>query len=185
VIGALLLVGAVMVGVSIAAAPDDDRIAFEDPAIAFRHPPDWTVVRGSPSDPPAHRVVAHLVTFEVDPDLLCTSYGDECGLDVTRIPSGDASIIVTAFEGGTPRVPEPVVSLPYGLDADAIIGGEPAAFERQVVDVKTTLLWWQLSPPGFPDRWIEVRAVLRGLSLDQADVQAEVDRVLETVSFGG
>jgi hypothetical protein len=129
--------------------------------------------------------VAHLVTYGVDPDLLCTSYGDECGLDITRIPSGEASIIVTSFEGGTPRVPDPVVSLPYGLDADAIIGGEPAAFERQVVDVKTTLLWWQLSAPGFPDRWIEVRAVLRGLALDQTDVQGEVDALLDTVSFGG
>ena len=82
-------------------------------------------------------------------------------------------------------MPDPVINRPAGLDADAIIGGRPAAFDRRGIDQGATVLWWQLSPPGFPDRWIEVRAVIRGLSLDQADVQAEVDRVLETVSFGG
>ena len=184
VIGAIVLVGAVMVGVSLASSPRDDRVAFEDSAIRFLHPPEWTVVPGDPTDPPAHRVVAHLVTYDVDPDLLCNSYGDECGLDVTQVPAGEASIIVTAFEGGTPRVPDPLISLPFGLDADALIGGQAAAFERQVVDVKTTLLWWQLSPPGFPDRWIEVRAVLRGFSLDQTNVRGEVEMLLDTVSFG-
>jgi hypothetical protein len=185
VIGAVVLIGAVMVGVSLASAPADDRIRFEDDAITFLHPPDWVVAAGDPDDPPVHRVVAHLVTYGVDPDLLCTAYGAECGLDVARIPSGEASIIVTSHEGGTPRVPEPVTTRPYGLDADAIIGGAPAAFERQDVDAETTVLWWQLSPPDFPDRWIEVRAVTRGLSLDQADIQSEIDRLLETIELRG
>jgi hypothetical protein len=185
VIGAVVLIGVVMVGVSLAAAPADDRIRFEDEAIAFLHPPEWVVAAGVPDDPPAHRVVAHLVTYGVDPDLLCTAYGDECGLDVTRIPSGEASIIVTSHEGGTPRVPEPVVSRPYGLDADAMYGGRPAAFEREEVDARTEVLWWQLSSPGFPDRWIEVRAVVRGLALDREAVRGEIEVLLESVELRG
>lgn len=185
VIGAVVLIGAVMVGVSLATSPEETRIRFEDAAIAFLHPPEWTVVAGDPDDPEVHRLVVHLVTYGVDPDLLCTSYGDECGLDVSRIPSGEASIIVTAFAGGTPPVPDPVISLPAGLDADLLVDGRPAAFEMELVDPETRLLWWQLSPPDFPDRWIEVRAVTRGLSLDQADVQAEIDRLIASVELGG
>jgi hypothetical protein len=185
VAGVVVLIGATLVGVSLAAAPTDDRVRFADEAISFLHPPEWTVATGDPDEPDAHRVVAHLVTYAVDPDLLCTAYGEECGLDVTQIPSGEASIIVTAHAGGTPPVPDPVVSRPFGLDADAIIGGKPAAFEQQIVDERTTLLWWQLSSPGFPDRWIEVRAVVRGLSLDRDDAEASIRAVLETVELRG
>lgn len=185
VLGALVLVGGVMVALSLAAAPTDDRIRFADPEITFLRPPDWVVAAGDPDDPPAHRVVAHLVTFGLDGNQLCTSFGKVCPLARDDIPSGEASIVVTAYEGATPPVPDPVVSRPFGLDADAMIDGKPAAFEQQVVDERTTLLWWQLSPPGFPERWIEISAVVRGLSLDQADVIAEIDALLETVELPG
>lgn len=177
VIGVVLVVAAVMVGVSLASAPEDPRLRFEDPAIAFLHPPEWTVVAGAPDEPDAHRLVAHLVTYGADPDLLCTSFGEACGLDVSRIPAGEASIIITAFSGGTPPEPDPT--------ARGMVGGRPAAFEAETVDEDTRLLWWQLSPPDFPDRWIEVRAVTRGLSLDQEDVRAEVEQLVESIDLGG
>jgi hypothetical protein len=76
-----------------------------------------------------------------------------------------------------------VTARPAGLSADAIIAGRPAAIERRVVNEDTAVMWYQLSPPGFPDRWIEVTAVVRGLELDQADVLGEIDRLLDTVEF--
>lgn len=91
--------------------------------------------------------------------------------------------MITAWEGGVPPIPEPVTARPAGLSADAIIAGRPAAIERRVVDEETTVIWYQLSPPDFPDRWVEVTAVVRGLELDQADVLDEITRLLDTIEF--
>ena len=70
---------------------------------------------------------------------------------------------MTVWEGGSPPVPDPVTARPYGLDADRIIGGNPAAFEIRNAARESAVAWWQLSPPDFPDRWIEVRADIAGL----------------------
>ena len=81
-----------------------------------------------------------------------------------------------------PPVPDPVVSRPFGLDADAMIGGRPAAAElRQVED--GVIAWWQLSPPDFPDRWIEVRADIGGRPLDRDRVLSQIQAVLDTLEF--
>ena len=80
------------------------------------------------------------------------------------IPPGEGLILITSHASGTPPVPEPVRQLPGGADADAIIGGEPAAHTRTELEDGLTLDWWQLSPPGFPDRWIEVRVLTRGFA---------------------
>lgn len=181
--GVVLVVGVSMIGLSLVASPSDDRIGFESADLRLRHPPDWVVAPGDASDPEGHRVVAHLVTFGTEPSELCTTYGADCDLEPDDIPSGEASIVITAWEGGEPPVPEPVIARPAGLSADAIIAGRPAAIERRVVDAETAVVWYQLSPPDFPDRWIEVTAIVRGLELDQADVLHEIDRVLDTIEF--
>jgi DnaJ domain len=183
VIGVVVFIAVAMVGVSLASAPTDDRVRFDSDELTFLHPPEWMVAAGDPDDPAEHQIVAHLVTFGVEPDRLCTSFGATCPLDPSQVPPGEASIIVTAWEGGTPPVPDPVVSRPYGLHADTIIGGEPAAVDREEVDEGTTLIRWQLSPPGFPDRWIEVTAVIRGLVLDQTGVLDDIEALLRTVEF--
>jgi hypothetical protein len=72
---------------------------------------------------------------------------------------------------------------PYGLDADDIIGGQPAAIERHTLGPETTEIWWQLSPPGFPDRWIEVHAVVAGLGPEQDEVLQEITQMLESLKF--
>ncbi len=171
-------VGAIMIGVSMASQPVDDRLRFDGDGIGFAYPSDWILAAGDGSDPADHRVVAHLVTFPVEPTQLCTSFASPCELADASIPSGEASILVTAWEGGTPPVPDPVSSRPFGLDADAIIGGKPAAFE-----IENGVAWWQLSPPGFPDRWIEVRAEIAGQELEWTEMFDQVNAVVEEIEF--
>ena len=90
--------------------------------------------------------------------------------------------MITAFESGTPPVPEPIQRRAYGLDAQRIIGGEPAAFRlRRLTD--SAEAWWQLSPPGFPGRWIEVRADIGGQILEQDEMMSQIEGLLATVEF--
>lgn len=177
-----VLVGATMIGLSTIASPAAATETFDDAALRFDYPSEWIAVPGVASED-EHRVIAHLVTFGVDDEQLCTSLADPCTLEPDDVPDGEASIVITAWQNDVPPVPDPVVNRPAGLDADAIIGGRPAAFDRREVDEDTTLFWWQLSPPGFPDRWIEVTAVLRGIVLEDSGVLAEIDELLGTVEF--
>ena len=178
--GVALVVAVLMIGVSMAARPADDRLRFSSDVVGFAYPPDWTLAAGDETDPPEHRVVAHLVTFGVEPEQLCTSFADPCQVPV---PPGEASVVITAWQGGTPPVPEPVTSRPYGLDADAIIGGKPAVFELREVSQESVVAWWQLSPPDFPDRWIEVRAEIGGQEFERQEMIASIGAVLETLAF--
>ena len=179
-----VLVGVVMVFVSAASSPADDRAAFESDELSFRYPSGWSLTPGDGSDAPGHRVIAHLVTFAIDDEQRCTSFANPCPLTGEAVPPGNASIVITAWEGGTPPVPDPVITRPFGLDADDIIGGFPAAYEIRRAGNDVTTAWWQLSPPGFPNRWIEILADVRGQELEEARVMAEIGAVLETIEFG-
>ena len=183
VAGVAVLVAALMIGVSVASQAADDRLLFASNELEFAYPPDWNLAPGMDDAPAEHRVIAHLVTFAVEPAELCTSFADACDLTGAAIPPGEASIVITAWEGGTPPVPDPVVTRPFGLDADDIIGGEPAAFEIRQSEDDTTIAWWQLSPPGFPDRWIEIRADIGGQRLEQTTMLDEIQAVLDTIEF--
>ena len=176
------MVAVVMIGVTLASQPVDERLRFQVDELVFLYPPDWTLTTGDGTDTAEHRVLAHLVTFGVGEDELCTSFARPCPLTVDTVPAGEASIVITAWQGGTPPVPNPLVTRPFGLDADAIIGGEPAAVgvEESRDGVSA---WWQLSPPGFPDRWIEIRADVGGRYLDREDVLAQIDAMLESIEF--
>ena len=179
-----VMVALVMVFVSAASSPADDRATFASDELSFRYPPRWSLTPGDGTDASKHhRVIAHLVTFTIDEDQRCTSFTSPCPLTGEAIPHGDASIVITAWEGGTPPVPDPVVTRPFGLDADDIIGGHPAAFEIRRSGDDLTTAWWQLSPPGFPDRWIEILADVRGQELEEVRVMAEIGAVLETIEF--
>ena len=180
--GVAVVVAALMIGVSLASQPTDDRLRFSGDELAFAYPPDWTLAPGDETDPAEDRVIAHLVTFAVEADQLCTTFTDPCDLTGEEIPPGEASVLITAWEGGTPPVPEPVTSRPFGLDADAIIGGKPAAYEsRETRD--SAVVWWQLSPPGFPDRWIEVSAEVSGQELDRTEMLEAIGAVIESLEF--
>jgi hypothetical protein len=182
VAGVGLLVAVLMIGISAASQPPDERLRFTGADLSFAYPSDWRLSEGDGTDTSSHRVIAHLVTFAVEPEELCTSFANPCQLTGDAIPPGQASIVISAWEGGPPPVPDPVVSRPFGLDADTIIGGQPAAFEMQADD-GTVTAWWQLSPPGFPDRWIEVRADIGGPELERAAMLAEVEAMLASVEF--
>jgi hypothetical protein len=185
----LLVIGVGVLGVSLVAGPSGDpatpTTAFAASELRMDVPADWRVVAGDdPDGDDPHRVVAHIVTFPVTDDELCTAFGAPCPLADGRIPVGEASVIITAWNSGTPPVPEPVTVRPAGLDADRIIGGKPAAFELRG-GADGYLAWWQLSPPGFPDRWIEVTARIGGRRQEAADAMlASVDAMVETIEFG-
>jgi len=181
---AAVLVAGVMIGLTVASAPPDQRVAFESPELRVSHPADWTRVPGSTTQTDAHRIIVHLTTFPVPPEQMCTVYADPCAPVPADIPTGEASIVLIAHEGGEPPVPEPLIRRPFGLDADAMIGGQPAAIERSRFEGGTTLAWWQLSPPGFPDRWIEVHAVIADRDLEESTAFAEIERMLDTLEFG-
>ena len=183
VVAVAALVGITMVAVSAASTPADPRLAFEGDGLEFLYDPTWTVVEGDTQGAPAHRLLAHLVTWDADPESLCTTYGEACGIPPVEIPAGGASVLITAFEGGVPPVPEPVVTRPFGLDADAIIGGQPAAFDLEEVDDDLSIAWWQLSPPRFPDRWIEVHALIRSPEVLESEVMGDLQRLLDSIDF--
>ena len=150
--------------------------------LSFANPHGWDIAIGDAEQPDGHRVLAHVVTFGVEPDSLCTGFGDPCEPPGEAIPPGEASIIITAWEGGTPPVPDPIQRRTYGLDAQRIIGDEPAAFRLQRL-TDSAIAWWQLSPPGFPDRWIEVEADIGGKMLEQNSVMRDIEEMLATVEF--
>jgi hypothetical protein len=179
----LVAVGVIMIGVSAAAQPVDDRVRLETAAMSFLHDPEWTTMLGDGDDPPGNRLLAHLATWPTDSAQLCTTYGEACGIATGDIPDGEASILITEHTGGTPPVPEPVIELPGGAQADAMIGGAPAAYDQSRVEGGLWLYWWQLSPPGFPDRWIEVRALARVTPARDTEVFDEIQQMMASIRF--
>jgi hypothetical protein len=179
-----LLVATVMVFINAAVGPAaiDDGERFASSEITFVHPPSWTVLPGTPDQPADHRVIAHISSYGIEPGDACTDITLDCTLDAATVPPGEAAIIVTAWSEGEPPVADPVRQLPAGPGSDATIGGEPAAFRWQSSDDGATA-WWQLSSPGFPDRWIEVMARIGGRPLEQRDALDEITEVLRTLQF--
>ena len=57
------------------------------------------------------------------------------------------------------------------------------AGRRGIEGRRETVAWWQLSPPGFPDLWIEVRADIAGLQRERQDFFDEIVAMLGTVQF--
>ena len=150
--------------------------------LSFQNPPEWDMFAGEADQPADHRVLAQIVTFGIEPPSICTNAAEPCELTADVVPPGEASIVITAWESGTPPVPDPIQRRTYGLDAQRIIGGEPAAFRlRRLTD--SAEAWWQLSPPGFPGRWIEVRADIGGQVLEQDLMMAQIEELLATVQF--
>ena len=184
--GAVLAVVVGLLLVTLLAGPPTDGLAMttltEPGLLKMEVPGDWRIADGAPDQDPAHRVVAHIVSFPVTDDELCVAFGDECTLGGAGVPVGEASVIITEWNGGTPPVPEPVRALPAGLDADRIIGGQPAAYDERWAE-NATISWWQLSPPGFPNRWIEVQAVIGRGGVDSEEIITAVNDMVESIEF--
>jgi curved DNA-binding protein CbpA len=178
-----VLVGGVMAGVAAVSEPPSRQLAFDGDDLRFRYPDTWTLTPGDGGDVAGHRVIAHLTSFGTSDDERCTSFARACRWQADALPSGSVSVLITAWSGGEPPVAEPVITRPYGLHADAIIGGQPAARERYPTGEDSVRAWWQLSPPGFPDRWIEVAADIRGGELERERRVAEVEELLRTLEF--
>jgi hypothetical protein len=182
VAGAMILM-VVLVGIVLTAGVEGDastRTAFAGVNLVV--PDGWRAFEGDGTDPAGHRVVAHIVSYEIAPTERCISFNHECPIEPSVVPPDAASVVITAWADGTPPVPDPILTRPFGRDAERIIGGQPAAFElRRLTD--GAIAWWQLSPPGFPDRWIEVEANLGGGRFDQDRSVREIDEMLRSLRF--
>jgi hypothetical protein len=180
---AIAIVGAVMLGIYTAFGQPDSREEFVSDEISFRYEQDWSLYPGESEEVAGQRVIAHLASFGLRPEEQCTNPGQACHTTGETIPEAQVSMVITSFSEGIPPEPEPVTSRPFGLDADDTIGGQPAAFEVIQAD-DVFVVWWQLSPPGFPDRWIEVRADFRASHpVDRERIFPTIQALLESVEF--
>lgn len=159
-----------------------DTAAFETAELSFHHPPSWSVAPGEDDPDAAHRVVVHLVNQEIEDPTFCTRFDAFCSLASDGLPLGGASVIITEWSAGTPPEPDPIQRLPAGLSGRQI-GDAPAAFLLNRGS-EQSVAWWQLSPPGFPDRWFEVRGDIAGNTRTQDELLAEIDAILATAQFG-
>ncbi len=183
--GAFVLVGAAMIGINAAFGQQDPRSDFVSTELTFKHDQGWSVYPGDSDAVDGRHVIAQLASFSLMDEEWCTSPGQPCLLTGERMPEAQVSVVITSFSEGTPPEPEPVTARPYGLDADAMIGGKPAVVEiTEVQDVYVA--WWQLSPPGFPDRWIEVRADFRAPHpIDRDRIFVALQELVGSMEFGG
>jgi len=181
VAAAAMLVGLVMLVLAQAGGAASEASRIELDGVSFEVPESWRAYPGDGTDPDDHQVLAHLVSYEIESGERCLSFDHDCPIVEADVPPGRASIVITSWADGTPPVPDPVTPRP-GRDADRIIGGEPAVFDlrrhRDGADA-----WWQLSPPGFPDRWIEVHAFLGGGRFEQDRAVRTIDEMLQTLRF--
>jgi hypothetical protein len=181
VAAAAMLVGLVMLVLAQAGGAASNGSRIELDGISFEVPETWRAYPGAGTDGNDHQVLAHLVSYEIATGERCLSFEHECPIVSADVPPGQASVVVTSWAEGTPPVPDPVTARP-GRDADRIIGGQPAAFDlRRHPDGADA--WWQLSPPGFPDRWIEVHASLGGGRFEQDRAVRVIDDMLQTLQF--
>ena len=184
---AVVAAAAVLVAIVMFVLAQTNRAASEDRAdlqgISLEVPEEWRTFAGDGTDPADHQVLAHLVSYEIAADEQCRSFQDPCPITADAVPPGEASVVITSWADGTPPVPDPVLALPFGRDAERMIGGAPAAFDLRRTD-DGAVAWWQLSPPGFPDRWIEVQAAIGGGGrFEQDRAVRAIDDMLRTLRF--
>lgn len=178
VLGIAGVVGAVMAAVTLAAGPTSRTETFLGAELRFAYPAGWTLTESPPADASGdRRVVAHLTSFATTSDERCHAFGERCRWEGEALPAGGASVQVVAWSSGRPPEPNP----PDRPDAN--IGGRPAAHAQTTVGGEMLSAWWQLSPPGFPERWIEVRAEIRGGELERSRRMAEIDDLLRSIEF--
>ena len=178
---AALLLGAVMLVLVQAGGSASNESRIELDGISLEVPDTWRAFPGDETDADDHQVLAHLVSYEIEPGERCLSFDHPCPIVEADVPPGQASVVITSWAEGTPPVPDPVTARP-GRDADRIIGGQPAVFDlRRHPDGADA--WWQLSPPGFPDQWIEVHAFLGGGRFEQDRAVRAIDDMLQTLRF--
>src|SRR5688572_5045718 len=181
VAAAAMLVGLVMLVLAQAGGAASNGSRIELDGISFEVPETWRAYPRAGTDGNDHQVLAHLVSYEIATGERCLSFEHECPIVSADVPPGKAWVVITSWAEGTPAVPDPVTARP-GRDADRIIGGQPAVFDlRRHPDGADA--WWQLSPPGFPDRWIEVHASLGGGRFEQDRAVRTIDDMLQTLQF--
>jgi hypothetical protein len=176
-IGVLAVVAAVVAVLTVPAVQPEEVNSFEFGGVSFTYPTHWTAAPGEPGQDPAHRVIAHLVTFPVNDDERCRTFDEPCPLTGEGLPAAGASVVITAWQGAPPRIADP-----DDLDAGDV-GGAPSAFRIERESRRETVAWWQLSPPGFPDRWIEIRADIAGLQRERQDFFDDIVAMLESLEF--
>lgn len=176
VIGMIALaVAGVMTALAIATDPPSFVRAFDGDEVSFEYPDTWTLSAPEESDGGPRRVLAHLTSFSTGDDERCLVFAERCRWEGEALPAGGASVQLFSWKGVPPPDPEP--------NAGELIGGEPSVHGRTTVADEFLSAWWQLSPPGFPDRWIEVRAEIRGGDFERGQRMAEISAMLDSLAF--
>lgn len=170
-----LAVGGIMVVVAMVAGPPSRTLTYPGDEVRFQYPDTWNLTEAGDPAPAGHRVVAHLTSFSTAPDEHCLVFSERCRWEGETLPSGGASVQIIEWDFGPPPDPDPSDEL--------VIGGEPAVHAQTTVGGEILSAWWQLSPPGFPDRWIEVRAEIRGGELERGRRMAEILAMLHSLTF--
>jgi hypothetical protein len=169
------LVGGAMLLVLLVAEPPVRTSSYDGREIAFEYPDTWTLSVGEERG--THRVLAHLTTFSTGSNERCLTFAVPCQWEGDRLPAGSGSVQIIAWDTGPPPEPNPT--------GERLIGGRPSVHGQTTVSDEFLSAWWQLSPPGFPDRWMEVRAEIRGGTFERARRMAQMEQLLDSLSFGG
>lgn len=175
VIGFTVVLGGLMLSLSLAVGPTTQTRSFTSDGITFDYPTAWRLTPATEDEDATHRVIAHLTSFSTDADERCTVFTTRCRWEERALPAGGASVQVFEYTGVPPPEPNP--------DEGVLIGGRPSAQAQTTIGDEFLSAWWQLSPPDFPDRWIEVRAEIRGGSLERGRRMAEIDSILGSLEF--
>lgn len=175
VIGFTIVLGGLMLSLSLAVGPPTQTRTFTSDEVTFDYPTAWTLTPAPEDEDATHRVIAHLTSFSTDADERCTVFTVRCRWEERALPAGGASVQVFEYTDVPPPEPEP--------DSSIRIGGGPSAQAQTTVGDEFLSAWWQLSPPDFPDRWIEVRAEIRGGSLERGRRMAQIDALLDSLEF--
>ena len=176
VIGFTILLGGLMLSLSLAVGPPAQTRTFTSDEVTFDYPSAWTLTPAVDVDADAtHRVIAHLTSFSTDTDERCIVFTIRCHWEERALPAGGASIQLFEYTDVPPPGPEP--------DRSLLIGGRPSARAQTTVGDEFLSAWWLLSPPDYPDRWIEVRAEIRGGELERGRRMAQIDAMLDSLEF--
>ena len=170
-----LAVGGIMVVVAMVAGPPSRTLTYLGDEVRFQYPDTWSLTEAGDPAAAGHHVVAHLTSFSTGSDERCLVFSERCRWEGETLPSGGASVQIVEWDFGPPPDPDPSDEL--------VIGGQPAVHAQTTVGGEMLSAWWQLSPPGFPDRWIEVRAEIRGGELERGRRMAEILTMLDSLTF--
>ena len=175
---AMVLINAVAASMPRSNEPFGGARSFDTDGLALLYPEGWSIYPGEDPRPgpgeEGHAVIAQLASGPIAPENRCVSFSMPCVGQRPSLGTGQVVVLITEWQGGPPPLER--------LDAGPQVAGAPAAFRSERFRPIASFLW-QLSPPGFPDRWFEVTAHAGGGDEAQNAAQDVLNELLDTVRF--